>query len=84
MTPKSQLQKRLKEIVGEIREELQNRYTREQTTVLVQKLNAILENLDFVTHKKSLAILLSPGFERIYYLDFRVNEKNYCGRSFQS
>ena len=75
MTPKSHLQNRLKEVVGEIREELQKEYPREQVTSIVQKLNGILNNLDFITYKKSLAILLSPGFERIYYLDFPVIEK---------
>ncbi len=82
MTPKSQLQRRLKEIVGEVREALQREYTGEQTRTIVQKLNGVLDNLDFVTYKKSLAILLSPGFERIYYLDFPVSEKIIVGESF--
>ena len=82
MTPESELQNRLKEALAEVREKLQVRCNREQTTSILQRLNTVLNNLDFLTYKKSVAILLSAGFDRTYYLDFAVNQKIIVAEQF--
>ena len=82
MTPKANLQTRLKEITSKVREQLQRNYSHELTTSTICKLNESITNLDFLTYKKSIAILLSPVFAKVYYLDFPVNEKIIVGEAF--
>ena len=54
--------------------ELEDNYPGEMSSLLIHKLKAIIKNLDFNTHRKSLAIFASPVFEKIYYLNIDVEE----------
>lgn len=55
--------------------ELTDKYPGEMSLLVIQKLKAIIKNLDFNTHKKSVAIFVSPVFEKIYYLNIDLEEK---------
>lgn len=55
--------------------ELRDKYPDEMSMLVIQKLRAIIRNLNFSTHKKSLAIFVSPVFEKVYYLNMDVEEK---------
>lgn len=52
-------------------------------TLVMQKLNTIIKGLNFNTHKKSIAIYVSPIFEKILYLDIAVEEKIIVDESFE-
>ena len=55
--------------------ELRDKYPGEMSMLVIQKLRAIIKNLNFSTHKKSLAIFVSPVFEKVYYLNMDMEEK---------
>lgn len=63
--------------------ELRDKYPGEMSMLLVRKLKDLIKNLDFNTHKKSLAIFISPVFEKIYYLDMDIEEKVIVNESLQ-
>ena len=54
---------------------LRKKYPGEMATLVTQKLNAIIKDLNFSTHKVSLAIFVSPVFQKVYYLDMEVEPK---------
>jgi hypothetical protein len=43
--------------------------------LMIDKLRTLIAGLNYNTHKKSIAIYLSPVFERVLYLDIDVQEK---------
>jgi hypothetical protein len=49
----------------------------------MQKLKRILKELNYNTYKKSIAIFVSPVFEKILYLDLAVEEKIIIDESFE-
>ncbi|HSN60663.1 MAG TPA: hypothetical protein VLR49_07000, partial [Ferruginibacter sp.] len=51
--------------------------------LVLHKLTAIIESLDYKTHKKSIAIYVSPVFEKVLYLDIAVEEKIIIDESFE-
>ncbi len=75
MVAKNKLMFSLGKATDKVINDLRNGYPDEMSLLVVQKLKAILRKLDFNTHKKSLAIFVSPVFEKIYYLDVDVEEK---------
>lgn len=50
---------------------------------VIHRLHTLIQNLDYNTHKKSIAIFASPAFEKIIYLDYPVKQKIVIGDSFQ-
>ena len=63
--------------------ELKDKYPGEMSILVIQKLKAIMKHLNFSTHKKSLAIFVSPVFEKVYYLNLDVEEKVIVNESLQ-
>jgi hypothetical protein len=51
--------------------------------LVMHKLRAIIRSLNFNTHKKSIAIYVSPVFEKVLYLDIAVEEKIIVDESFE-
>jgi hypothetical protein len=51
--------------------------------LVMQKLRTIISDLNFNTHKKSIAIYVSPVFEKVLYLDITVEEKIIVDESFE-
>jgi len=83
MGMKNKLTFSLSKATDKVVSELKDRYPGEMSLLVIQKLKAIIKNLDFNTHKKSLAIFVSPVFEKIYYLNIDVEEKVIVNESLQ-
>jgi len=83
MSLKTELNHSLKIVADKIEKELLENYPDEIVMLVMQKLKAILNNLNFNTHKKSLAIYVSPVFEKVLYLDIAVEEKIIVDKSFE-
>ncbi len=66
-----------------VEEELEENYPNEMTILIMHKLRTIIKNLNFNTHKKSIAIYVSPVFEKVLYLDIAVKEKVIVDESFE-
>jgi hypothetical protein len=62
-------------LIEKAKEAMESRYEKSQVSKVFQKLTHIAKHLEYGTHKISIAILVSPDFERIYYLDFPVTEQ---------
>jgi hypothetical protein len=54
---------------------MEGRYSKSYASTIFQKLSRIAKQLEYSTHKISVAILVSPEFEKIYYFDFPVTEQ---------
>ncbi|MGN6214412.1 baeRF3 domain-containing protein [Parafilimonas sp.] len=73
----------LKTAVDKIKRDLYNNFSNEIATEILCKLQAVIDHLDYTTHKKSLALYVSPLVEKVYYLDIEVNEKILVNTSFE-
>jgi len=82
MVPKSEITACLKDAAKKVEGHLLNGYSAEIVFLMMQKLKSIFEHLNFSTHNKSVAIYLSPIFEKIIYLDIAVQEKVLVDDSF--
>ena len=80
---KTELTHSLKIAADKVERELKNNYPPEKTALVMQKLRALIKNLDFNTQKKSIAIYVSPVFEKLLYLDIPVEEKIIVDESFE-
>lgn len=83
MCRKEELLHALKIATHKVEEELMENYPAEIALLVMQKLRKILQDLNFNTHKKSIAIYVSPVFEKILYLDVAVEEKIIVDKSFE-
>lgn len=59
-----------------------NEYPEELTELIMGKVNRLVTNLNYNTHKKSVAIFISPVMEKVLYMDMPVNEKVMVGDDF--
>jgi len=73
----------MKIAVGKVERELLEDYPRELAMLVMGKLKTIIKDLNFNTHKKSIAIYVSPAFEKVLYLDINVDEKIIVDESFE-
>lgn len=80
---KTALSKALEMAADKVERELQENYPADVEIMMMQKLRAIIKNLNFNTYKKSIAIFLSPVFEKVLYLDISVEEKIIIDESFE-
>ncbi|MBK7434336.1 MAG: hypothetical protein IPI66_10795 [Chitinophagaceae bacterium] len=80
---KNQLTKSLKYVTEHVEKELSAGYPAEMTTTIIRKLRNIFKDLDFNTTKKSLAVFISPVFEKLLYLDIPLEEKVIIDESFE-
>jgi hypothetical protein len=70
-------------ITDKLKRELAINYPEDLCKKVIDKLHNITENLDFDTSKKSIAIYVSPVFEKVLYLDFKAEEKIVVDESFE-
>jgi len=75
MTSKSELELGLKSVLKSIDFSLMNIYSDESAILVSHKLHVLVQHLNYFTHKRSIAIFVSPFFEKVLYLDFQVEEK---------
>jgi len=83
MSSRSELEHKLKLAIQKVESELMKDYTMEKALPVILKLKNLVHNVNFNTHKKSVAIFASPLIEKILYLDLPVEEKLIIDESFE-
>ncbi len=83
MSLKTELAGSLKMAADKVEKQLLKDYPDEIGKLVMQKLRVVINNLNFNTHKKSIAIYVSPVFEKVLYLDIMVEEKIIVDESFE-
>lgn len=67
----------------EVDKMLHKNYDKETVHVVMEKLNAFIQELNIEKSKKGIAIYVSPWFQKTYYLDFEPAEKLILDDSFE-
>jgi hypothetical protein len=83
MSLKTELAHVLKIVMHKVEKELQDRYPAKKAAEVITKLEHLVHNLNFNTHKKSIAIFVSPLTEKVFYLDVPVEEKIAIDSTFE-
>jgi hypothetical protein len=83
MTAKDSLSASLKSTCDQVEKSLLKQYPAELALLLLQRLRNLLNQLNYSTHKKSIALFLSPVFEKLLYLDMDVTPKIIIDDSFE-
>ena len=83
MNAKSDLAQRLKFAVDKVDREVRQNYHADVADLVIQKLRKIVKGLNLNTFKKSIAIYVSPVFEKVLYLDIPMEEKIVVDDSFK-
>ena len=83
MSLKKEIDYKLKVAADQIEKEIKKNYTSEKALPVLQKLHHALNNINYNTHKQSVAIFISPLVEKTYYLDIAVEEKIIIDDSFE-
>lgn len=73
MVSKAILELRLHNMFRQVEEKLLKEYTSETSRLLLDRLQEVFKEINFATDKKSLAIFVSPIFQKILYLNFEVH-----------
>lgn len=74
---------KLKNLYHKIEVDLNKNYPPEKVVPVLQKLSKIIENVNYQSNKKSIAIYVSPIMDKIYYLDVATEEKTVIDDSFE-
>jgi len=80
---KQEIDYKLKVAADQIEKDIKKNYTSEKALPVLQKLHHALNNINYNTHKQSVAIFISPIIEKVYYLDISVEEKIIIDDSFE-
>lgn len=80
---KSSLAYMLKTLPHKIDLELQKKYPDDLCQTVIKKLKSAIKNVDYNTRRKSIAIYVSPVFEKLLYLDIALDEKVFVDESFE-
>lgn len=83
MNAKAQLLGQLKAAVRRVHQQLEENYPEPMVALIGEKLENVIERINFNTHKRSIAIYVSPVFEKVIYLDIPVEEKIIVDESFE-
>jgi hypothetical protein len=83
MSSKNELKYKLKLSVQKVESELMKDYAMDKALPVILRLKNLVRNVNFNTHKKSVAIFVSPLIEKILYLDIAVEEKIIIDESFE-
>lgn len=80
---KKELTYRYKLALQKIQHELEKDYPKDKVDPIIIKFQHVGDTLNFQTHKKSIAIFVSPLMEKVYYLDLPIEEKIIIDESFE-
>jgi len=83
MCVKPEIEHRLKIALGKVSRQLRDEFPDEKAIPVIEKLTRLIENLNYHTHKKSIAIFASLTVEKVFYLDISVEEKIIIDESFE-
>ena len=65
----------LQSAVEKVERKIFDKFSADMALLVLQKLRSIIKDLDFSTYKKSIAIYVSPLFEKVLYLNMEVRER---------
>lgn len=82
MTDRSKLEYQLKRITEKAEKALLAQYPGFMTDLLIKKITTLLSGLDYTTHKKTVVLFVSPGTQKLRYLDMAVQEKLILNQAF--
>ncbi len=82
MEVKRELSASLNKAVIKVEHELLEKFEMEAAMLVIEKLKIIIKDLNYSSHKKSIAIYVSPVFEKVLYLDMEVKERIMVEDSF--
>ena len=82
MIVRSKLEYQLKRIAEKTKKTLQEQYPAFMADLLMKKINTLLSGLDYTTHKKTVALFVAPGTQKLHYLDMAVQEKLILNQAF--
>jgi hypothetical protein len=80
---KKELDYKLKTASDKIERELTANYPVEKSSSIIKTLHKVISELNYFTHKKSIAIFISPLIQKVYYLDMPIEEKIIIDESFE-
>lgn len=80
---KAEISYSLKVACDKVEKEIKDKYPGEAGMLVMKRLRALVNGLNFNTHKKSIAIYVSPLFEKVLYLDIPVQERIVVNDSFE-
>lgn len=83
MSAKTEIDYQLKRVIEKVEKELFRNHETEEARLITGKLKDLVSRLDYSTYKRSIAIYVSPVWEKIYYLDIPVEEKVIIDESFE-
>jgi hypothetical protein len=83
MSLKEDIDHRLRIILGKVSKQLMSEYPAEKALPVINKLTHLIHELNFNTHKKSMAIFVSPLMEKVFYLNIPIEEKIIIDESFE-
>jgi hypothetical protein len=83
MCIRAEIEHKLKIVLGKVSKRLRADFPAEKAIPVIEKLNRLIENLNYDTHKKSIAIFASPIAEKVFYLDISIKEKIVIDDSFE-
>lgn len=83
MNLKKELDHKLKVAADKIEHTLLRDYPEDKVENVIKKLRETIGNLNYYTHKKSIAIFISPLIDKVYYLDIPIDEKIIIDESFE-
>lgn len=83
MEKKNKILYSLSRVLREVTSQLGFKYPGEMSELVIEKLDTIIRNLNFTTNTQSLAIFVSPVFEKVYYLDIELEERVIVNQSLQ-
>src|SRR6478736_4257823 len=75
MSSSSEIEHKIISMLSVVKEKLQEDYDKAEVNEMMLKLQGITRHLNYLTHKKSLAIFVSPSIERVFYLDITLPER---------
>ena len=82
LSSRADLEYNLKKAMEKVESSLMENYTRDRAIPMLEKLRRVVRTVNYNTHKKSLAIFVSPSIEKVYYLDIAVEERVVIDQSF--
>ncbi|HWB92858.1 MAG TPA: hypothetical protein VG605_13435 [Puia sp.] len=83
MTPKSQIEAAVKRILAMAEEDLLARHSAEEAMPVLKRLQQALRGLNYSTHKRSVAVWVSPAISGTTYMDFAVEERIFIDQPFR-
>ena len=83
MCVKAEIEHRVKIVLGKVSKQLRADFPAEKAIPVIEKLNRLIQNLNYHTHKKSIAIFASLTVEKVFYLDIPIEEKIVIDESFE-